>query len=343
MKVTLDAIAALAGVSTATVSRSLQQSRLIHPATRAHVLDVAMRLGYQGRSRRGSGSKRATTTLGILLPFRSVKSGHLITLHCLQGITSEADATDILLRLEEVRSDAKGQMASRRFLPKMVKDRLVDAVVLIESHSPTDVAELSQLVPVVSIQYEYEGATIDMVEAANCRGVKMLVDHLVELKHRRIAWVRAEFKASFFRDREAGFIQGCLEHNLPFDLSTFLQSCKPEESPDRFRSELKNALKRGITAILCANDTTAEQVAKHLLALGVKIPETVSLAGYDASKYMVDGRLLTSFDPAFIEVGRAAVRVALQRMAEPSSPPIIQMRTGKIFAGETVGPANSFA
>lgn len=343
MKVTLDTIAAIAGVSAATVSRSLQQSRLIHPATRAHVLDVAMRLGYQGRSRRGTGSKRPTSTLGVLLPFRSIKSGHIDTMHCLQGITSEADATDILLNLEEVRSQARGHMGSRKFLPKMVRDRLVDAVILMEPHTASDVLELSRLVPIVSIQYEYEGAMTDMVECTNARGVKRLFDHLTALGHRRISWVRASFKASFFRDREAGFIQGCLDHDLPFDRSLLLQTPCPDENPEELRQQLTQALKKGTTAFLCASDLAAEQVGRELVLMGVKIPAQVSVAGFDATEVKIDGKPLTSFDPLFIEIGRAAVRVAIQRIAEPSSPPIIQMRCGKIFEGETVGEAQVLA
>ncbi len=338
-KVTLSTIAEEAGVSVATVSRSLQQSRLIHPETRTRILELAMQLGYQGRSRKGVPARKDAYTLGILLPHHGRNIGTEILTVLLQGITSEADANGIMLRIEELGQDAFGKISDRKYLPRMVHNRLIDILVLQGRHHPKDVECLTQKIPVVSLHWDYEDVTTDLVETSNNRGVRMLVEHLVGLGHQRLSWVREYYQATFFRDRESGFLQGCLEFNLPWDARDILKEPDPEAPQEQFCRSIQASMARGVTAFVCSSDRLAQDVAAHLSTLGAKVPEDVSIVGYDATQVRVgEGRILTSFDPCFIESGRAAVRVALQRLSQPTSAPIIQSGRGRIKMGETTAP-----
>lgn len=336
MKVTVEMIAKEAGVSAPTVSRALKNDRLVHPQTRARIAAVAARLGYQGRSRRGRNQAEQVRILLLVASLTPYPPNEVLLSH-LQGITAEVDNTGCQLTVEQITDKRAGKLSDPMNLPQAVRDGEIDIIISQGRHAPLDIAALAAHLPVVSLQWEYPGTRVDLAESFNARGISDLVATLAARGHRKMAWVEEHYPASFFRDRFSGFLQGCIDAGISPAEQPVLTYNQLLASEDAFLTTANQLKKDGVTALLCATDNVAREVALFCAGYGFRVPEDFSITGYDASVMTLpDGKTLTSYDPCSIELGRAALRVCLQRIAEPSSARIIQSREGRIRHGDTV-------
>lgn len=326
MGVTLEDIARRLGISKATASRALNSDRLIHPDTRSRVLEEAARCGYERPAKRGKGVAKRQPRVLFLLPAHSQTSASDFQLY-LRGLTRGAGEANCLLSVEEIPEAKKG--SSRANLPREIRNETADVVIVAYKHDPANIAAIARMRPVVSIQWDHEAPT-DLVSAFNYRGVVSLVRRMAELGHRRLAWVKAGYEASFFADREMGFLRGARDAGLEVGAEDCLASLD--------QGGLKKLRDRGVTGILCANDWVALQVAELAVLQGLRIPEDLSITGFDAGPEKVaNGKVLSSYDPGFAELGRLAVFAAMQRLKDPGAPRLIYLREGRMQEGETVG------
>ena len=329
-KVTLQTLADQLGISTATVSRALQNNRTIHSKTRARVMAAAARLGYD-RPSRGSLTRSDDLRVLLLLPPYVGQMQTAIFPAYLRGMTSAATTLGCSLIVEELTDTQYGKMNRRANLPRAIRSDHADVVVLTGRHHPEDVSTLAQTVPVVSIQWDYPADHVDLVTAFNARGIVDLVGVLMRHGHRCLAWVGADFEASFFWERQAGFIQGCLQANVFPDPERFL-SIRQVDAP-----LLRRLIAEGVTALVAANDDVAFQLADLCFRDGIRIPEDLSLTGFDGSQQpIVNGKRLTTYDPSLAEIGQAAMELAVQRTREPGARRMMQSREGHLVEGETI-------
>ncbi len=330
MPVTLAAIAKQVGVSKATVSRALRNDRLIHPETRSLILEAAARAGYERPTRKRRQPEVSCTR--ILLVFPSGAQTHYALPAYLKGVTRACTDAGCQLVVEELRPGSE----SSNPLPRGHQLGKVDAAIIAERHYPEHlqvIAEMANRIPAVSIQWERSPTKLDMVSAYNAQGIQTLVQHLYENGHRKIGWVGAQYDASFFADRQAGFFRGCIDCNLKIDFAHLYRNSQNISTPAR----LLQIVKAGITALVCSCDWEAIQIGRAALLAGLRIPEDLSLTGFDAGpELLANGKLLTSYDPNFTELGRLAVKAVLQRFKDPGAPHMTYMQEGRIHAGETV-------
>jgi LacI family transcriptional regulator len=334
-KVTLQTLADQLGISTATVSRALKNNRTIHSKTRARVMAEAARLGYD-RPLRGSLTKSDGLRVLLLLPPHAREMNLLIFPSYLRGITTAATALGCSLGVEEITDAQYGKMNRRSNLPRAIRSGRADVVVVTGNHHPEDVSILAQELPVVSLQWDYPAARVDLVAAFNSFGIAELVDALLRHGHRRLAWVGANYEASFFRERQAGFIQGCLQGRV---LPAPEMYARLDQVDAPF---LKGWIAQGVTALVTANDDVAFRVAEVCSRHAIRIPEELSLTGFDGSQQALrNGKRLTTYDPGLAELGRAAVELAVQRIRESGASRMLQSREGRLLEGETVANARS--
>ncbi len=349
--VTLQDIAAHLDVSATTVSRSLRQDPLIHPETRARVNEVAERLGYKVRMRRPRRSdkpKPQKSALGLLLRATSLARAQQDQniMQMMTGVMAVTDGSGMVVTIHTIRYDEQGHMAEdEEAIPTMIRDGVCQAVIAHGPQDERDIAFIAERMPVVSMGRIYRDAPADAVVANNVEGVRGLVDHLVGLGHRRLAWVSGDYEASFLEARQAGFLQGCLSHGLKLQEQRFFgpEIYNPHNHNMEDKQAVLAAAESGTTAFVCGNDLIAFKLIEVLEAGGYRVPAEVSVTGFDASEQPVAGRRLTSVDPQFFEIGQAAARLAIQRITEPVGEPlIISVRSKSVF-GETTAPPPSNA
>jgi LacI family transcriptional regulator len=356
MAITLQDIADHLQLSQGTVSRALNNDPMIRPKTRAKVHAAAMRLGYECRprsTRRRSGASKqggqstpqdtqaasGTATLGLLIPAAGLdharQDPNLVQI--MQGVMTESEHTGMMLMVHTIQPGDRERMEENPAeVPPMIRERGCQTVIVRGAFHPDDVAFLSGMLPVVSIGRVYRELPVDAVVAESAYGIHALVTRLVDLGHRKLAWVGGHYEATFLDERHDGFVQGCLRNGLDLGKQRFFEREIYEARRIRVPDKLLQAVRAGTTAMVCGNDSIALQVIEALESCGLRVPQDVSVTGFDAVQAINNGRRITSVDPRFVEQGRAAVRLATQRLTQRPTPPCIVTVRSEFVLGDTI-------
>lgn len=156
----------------------------------------------------------------------------------------------------------------------------------------------------------------DLVAVDHLRGQAQLTMHLIEQGHRQfVFWVWPN-TANTIELRSAGMIRAMADADLVPE-PDFIQSCDPDDAEQV--ASLFN--RQQPDAIICANDVFAGHLMKTLEDLGLRVPEDVSVAGYDDVRYAHLLRVpLTTISQPCEQIGYAAVQVMMERIRHPDLP-----------------------
>ena len=207
MEVTLQDIANELEISAATVSRSLRHDAVINPETRARVNEAAQRLGYKTRvrrPRRAEETEVGSRTLGLLLRHNSLDAVRhdMNLMKMMSGIMAVADSSRATLQIHTIHHEEERHMAAdAAAVPSIVADRACQAFIVHGEQDERDLAFLAERAPIISMGRVYRNLPIDAAVGDNVEGVRALVTHLIELGHRRLAWVGTGFSATFLEAR----------------------------------------------------------------------------------------------------------------------------------------------
>jgi len=167
--------------------------------------------------------------------------------------------------------------------------------------------------------------------------------HLLELGHRRIAWITGPLNHRNFRQRIRGYRQALAKANIAFDWS--LIEFSDGEVPDQTADALDRLreLRRPPTAIIAGDDARALQLLAACRARGLSVPGDLSIVGYpDYPVARLADPPLTVVDARFEQVGEAAVNLLLDRMLKPQAAAKAALRINpKLVARGTSGPPRS--
>lgn len=101
------------------------------------------------------------------------------------------------------------------------------------------------------------------------------------------------------------------------------------------------AVEAGVTAFVCGNDSVALDVMMALEAAGKRLPDEVSVTGFDAWARLEKMQQPMSIAPDFFEIGRTAAQLALQRIAHPLEKPCVVTVRGELVMGDFTAPPPS--
>lgn len=183
-------------------------------------------------------------------------------------------------------------------------------------------------IPLVFVDREpFQEIEADVVMTNNRRGARKVLSHLIGLGHRKIAMITNDEPSSSARDRVRGYRDALEEAMIPFDpdLVLRLSSDDLEVSDTHYYARLiDNLVARtpGLTAIFCVNDGIALKVQQALADCGVRVPEQISLAGFDwLLRLLPSGGDLTTVAQPFQAIGRIASERLVNRIeGDPADP-----------------------
>ena len=267
---TIHDVAREAGVSVATVSKAINGRYGVKAATADRVLEVVRRLGYETSLVASSMRARTTGVIGVL-----VADFEPFSAEVLKGVGAALrDGPFDVLAYSGARH-AGGEGWERRSLSRL-SGTLIDGAIIV---TPT-VTNISAEVPVVAIDPHTGPADLPTVESDSFRGAQEAVRHLVELGHRRIAFVagRPDLRSSIARD--AGYRRALADAQLPFDQSLVGEGSYEEDTVRGVAAALLQRRDRP-TAIFAANDVSAIAVTEVAAELGLSIPGDLSVVGFD--------------------------------------------------------------
>lgn len=155
----------------------------------------------------------------------------------------------------------------------------------------------------------------DAVMTNHRQGARKVVQHLIDLGHRRIAYIGAARPRK--DNHKAGYIQALQEAGIPIDEQLIVTTADNAEDAGLVGTQM--LLERDIefTAIFARIDTTALKVLSELRHAGIRVPEDVSLVGFDNTQLAQHIQpTLTSVDHSLSEIGRLAIWLLLDRLEE---------------------------
>jgi DNA-binding LacI/PurR family transcriptional regulator len=297
---TIRDICAEAGVSKGLVSMILNGTPGPSAETTARVLAIADRLGY-----------RANRTATLLARRRSRMLGVTMT----PGNPFHADLIEEIQRVADLHGYEVGlggvtPSHGERKVIETLLDFRCEAIFLLGATLPAgDLATLIGALPVVSIGRPLDLPGFDVVRTADDRGLRLVVDHLVGLGHRRIAHADGGAGPVAVERRKA-YTEAMTAHGL-----TPLILPGGETEPDGIRAARSLDPAAGVTAIVAYNDRCAIGVLDHLDRTGVDVPAQMSVTGYDNSFLAQLHRLnLTTVSQEPREQARLAVEATVERL-----------------------------
>lgn len=299
-------IALEVGCSVNTVSRALSNKPDVSPETRARVLEVAARLHYTPNLLARALVSKQTRTLGLVVTdCTNPYYGQMI-----RGV--EAAATRAGFALLLATSDENPEK-ERRVLTTL-RERRVDGLLIAPIDGKAEhLAELeSDGLPQIYLSRPPEGFAADFVANDNRAGAALAVRHLVELGHRMIAHATRESAVFSAVGREAGYLEALRAAGL--DDGPTLRGAPDIEGGRRVARLL---LERDPlpSAIFAYNDLMAIGLMSELAAAGHRVPEDVSVVGYDdieLAAYVQPP--LTTVAQQTTEIGRRAAELLVRRI-----------------------------
>lgn len=263
MAVTIRDVARQAQVSVSTVSRALSAPGLVKEATRQRVLDVVAGLGYQPNRAARSLITGRTGNLGIVVPDLENPFYPAV----LRGVQARAGEAGASVFFCDSREDPRAEAELVRAMAAQV-----DGVVLCSPLQTDDViAELAELTPLVLINRTAPGVSSVLMDSAS--GMDQLVTHLESLGHKEYVYLGGP-ALSWSHNRR---LQGLK------DRAPVLGPFEPNFAGGLAAAE--QALQTGATAFIAYNDLMALGVLSYLAAHEVKVPQQISVTGFDDILY----------------------------------------------------------
>lgn len=313
-KVTIRDIANILGVSPATVSTALTGRRngvFVSEQTRRRVWEVACKLGYPLERLRAR-----TPVLSHVALFCTSYHWSLMFTSAIMEFANSQQGRRVLLQVGNDRTEEIEQIR------KLHCRREVDGFILIGSRNNLD--ELPETdIPYVVVGEVPESASAWHVCADNEMGGRLIGEHLWQLGHRKVGAFLMESNLLPSVKRIKGLRSVWEERGELFPDDWVLRLTTEEES------ELAEKLPRFIlhngqikfTALFCYNDRVAGTTIKRLRRMGIKIPEEVSVVGFDNEPYSeLFSPPLTTVEQPFTQLVLLAAQLLQERLASPPEP-----------------------
>ena len=312
MMPTIIDVAAVAGVSTATVSRVLSQPERVAESTRLRVLEVVQSLGYAPNV--AARTLRTLRAAKILLTVPDISNPFFASV--IRGAEEAARDAGYAVVVGDTRHDpqVEDQYA------EMLSRREVDGLIFLGHRLPDNLSPLLSrpgvAAPVVNGCEYSPDLGVPSVHIDNAAASDDAVEHLIELGHRDIGIITGPLISPISHDRLAGAMRAAERHGL----KDRLQVRTGDYSAKLAFDHAGDLLNRNVTAIFCFSDEMAMGAMDAIRRRGLACPQDVSLVGFDDIRFAqyLDPQLTTVSQP-MDKIGHEVVRLLLDILSGRAS------------------------
>jgi LacI family transcriptional regulator len=301
-RATIKDVALQAGVSVATVSKVINGRYGVSGATLARVQAVIDELGYESSLVAQSLRSRRTNVIGILVSDLEPFSTEL-----LKGAADALHGTGYELVVYSAGGLARDRIGwERRYLSR-VCGTLTDGAILVTPR----VVDVPTTAPVVAVDPHAGTSALPTIDADNLRGATLATEYLIGLGHRRIGFIAGRSDLESSRLREQGYRDALATAGIEFDPGLVRNGEYRTESSVEPARELLG-LSPAPTAIFAANDLSAIGTIEAADSLGLRVPEDVSVVGFDnIPESALNQPPLTTVSQPIQRMGFEAVRMLI--------------------------------
>lgn len=330
-KVTIRDVAELVGVHHSTVSRALSPSKRdkISPAVVKKIERAAKKLGYYPNIVASSLKQNRSFAVGVLIPDLM----NPIFPPIIRGIQDTAEAIGYTVITANTDDEEEKELNALR----MMEGRSIEGVIIATARreDPTVEQCIERDIPFVLVNRTVDREGVNAVVLDEDYGIRAVLDHLMSLKHKRIAHVAGPQHTSTGYHRAQAFLHYMRIHNLPTDLIESTEKFTIEEGRRAFRKLL--AKDNSFTAIVAGNDLLALGCMDAMREMGLLVPENISIVGYDDILFLERmSPALTTVQVPKYEMGSQATKTLMEIVGgESKAPMVLRMQPRLVVRNST--------
>jgi len=334
MTTTIRDVAKHAGVGLGTVSRVLNNSALVSEATRQRVQEVIKQLDYVPNPTARRLSLGKTLTITVVVPWFT-RPAEVERLRGIEHTLSESEYDLILYNVETPR---QRDTAFRSLLRRELTD---GALIISLSPRDDDISRLAHSsVPIVLVDANHDSLTgLNRVIVDDVAGGRMATQHLIDLGHRRIGYISDPLETvmnfTSSRHRYQGYCQALAAAGIPFRRAYHSQGEHGRYEARHLASQMLAQPERP-TAIFAASDTQALGVIEAAQDNGLRVPEDLSVIGYDDIE-VAEYAGLTTVRQMLYESGKRGIELLLDKLADPATEPVYEVMPTQLIVRKTTG------
>lgn len=303
-------IAKKAGVSVVTVSKALSGQKGVSEAMRAKIKALANEMGYTP-VHAPQGGKAKSYTIGVVTFERYFAKFASFYWKMYQELTTQAVKQNCFSMLEVIAGFDEDGLSR----PRLLEEERVDGVIVIGKPKKDYLKMLYQnkKVPMVFLDFYDDEVVVDSVISASFYGMYRMTEYLIKNGHTDIAFVGTLMYTESITDRYFGYCKALMEHGIEQRPEWVINDREYTDGVAGMNYKIPFPEDNMPTAFVCNNDVTAYALIKQLEEKGYRVPEDISVVGYDDYLYAEFGdSRITTYS---VDVG-AMTRVALTYMVK---------------------------
>jgi len=316
MTVTISDISKKLGISISTVSKALNDYADVSSETRELVQSTATEMGYHPSAAARNLRRGQTDKIGFLintsLPFVGDYLAEIIPSLIL---AAENHQQNLILYTANA--------SQPESLARISRSREVDGMILFLSNAVEETIQIFQEVslPCIVLSRRVELDNVSFVAPDHFAGATLAIQHLIDLGHRRIGFMKRPELGTINVDRFGAYQTVLAKNDIPLDESLIVETYISPQSGYHAMNELLDVPNRP-TAVFAFHDMVAVDALQAILDRGLRIPEDIALVGSDGNhSSLLTQPPITTVVPPFKDLAKATMDALLQHIAEPDLPP----------------------
>lgn len=299
-------------VSTVTVSKALSGQKGVSEEMREKIKELADQMGYKAPVASRDRKVKKNYNIGVLISGRYLANYDSFYWKLYQEVADRAIQKECFILFEIISEE----MEENKQMSRLLEEKKVDGLIVIgkPGYGYADYLREKADMPLVFIDFYETNASVDCFISDGFYGTYILTNYLFDKGHTKIAYVGTLFSTESITDRYMGYVKSLLEHGI---------KPRPEYLiPDR---DVESGLRDDYgsyefpedmpTAFVCNCDFIASLIIKALQDKGLKVPEDVSVVGYD--NYLYPGLSeveITTYEVDIKEMAKGAIHTLLKKL-----------------------------
>lgn len=322
-------IAKKVGVSTVSVHNALTGKRGVSDDIRNEILKVAKEMGYQQVSGSGNAEDGELKNICVIISEKYLADYDTFYWKLYQDIALAADVKNCMVTMDILKHSMEEQFK----LPRIVEQKATEGIIVLGEINKEYICFLKEQVkmPIVFLDFYDDEIAQDAVITENFYGMYLMTEYLIKHGFNRLAYVGSINATSSIMDRYCGFYKAIIQNHIPLKEEWII------EDRDETGNICLEMPKEMPEAFVCNCDLVAGMLITELEKLGYRVPEDISVVGFD--NYIYPGlteKKITTYEVNMKAMAKVALTKVLKQLKNPNSGRGLDVIAGKIIYKESV-------
>lgn len=326
--VTMKDIAQRLSVSTVTVSKALSDKEGVSKELKDRIRKAADEMGYRYNSAARMIKDGISYNIGIIVSERFIHEGAFYSKMYQSAIKKLSDVN--YFGLLEIITDENEENC---LVPNIIQNNKVDGVIILGQMGYKYVKMIEKYdLPFIFLDFYNEDYTVDSIIGDSIYGTYVLTNYLIENGHRRIGFVGSVLQTSSILDRYVGYYKAMVQNQLTFEKEWVIEDRDQKGNFIEFKLPEKMP-----SAFVCNCDEVAYHFVKRLKKEGYKVPDDISVVGFDNYIYAtLTNPQLTTFESNIDNMAENAVEAIIKKVKDKNYVLGRKVISGKLIIRDSV-------